>query len=146
MWPVGVVGAITHSDRYAAASIAGANRLNGIGIDIESAIGEETVTVIEEEILSPSELAVLRQTGVLPYIMLLTLAFSAKESFYKALFPTVNRYFGFETICLSQIDTSHGRIRFYLRQTLAPAWPAGRAFFVDFALLSPSEVLTAFAW
>ncbi len=93
VWPAGSVGAITHSDDIAAA-IASTEHL-GVGIDIE-ATGrvEESMyrilfTAAEQEALKRTKPA-LNDAD--------TLMFSAKESVYKAIFPTGRKFIGFREV------------------------------------------------
>lgn len=146
LWPDGVVGAITHNQTLAGACVAHAGPWRGIGIDIESALDDAAAASVEDRALCGEERERLRAHAALPYPMLLAIAFSAKESFYKALFPTVGRYFGFEAIRLERFDAGAGRWQFTTRETLCPVWPAGSTGQIGFMLLDGSTVLTWFAW
>ncbi|HEU4843169.1 MAG TPA: 4'-phosphopantetheinyl transferase superfamily protein [Burkholderiaceae bacterium] len=146
LWPAGVVGAISHNHVLAAACVAPADRLRGVGIDIESALDAAAIAGVEMEVLSAEERDALRSPSALPYPMRLAIAFSAKESFYKALFPTVGHYFGFDAIRIEALDAAAGCLRFAVRQPCCPQWPAGRQGRIDFRLLDADTVLTVFAW
>lgn len=146
LWPLNIVGAITHNDRYAAASAAHANQINGLGIDIENVVDVQNTNSVEQVALSSAERDLSRKTQDLSYFLALTLIFSAKESFYKATFPTVGKYFGFDAINILEIDTKARHLLFQTQETLCRQWPAGREAKVNFSMLSPKEVLTTFAW
>ena len=49
---------------------------------------------------------------------LFTIVFSLKESFFKAAYPLVNRYFGFEVMSVVSIDIHCGTVVFRLNETL----------------------------
>ncbi len=146
IWPPGIVGSITHNARYAAASVAQAASWRGIGVDIEERIAEEALASVEQIGLSADERQRLHAPGHPPYALAVTLAFSAKESFYKAIFPTVGRFVDFDAIRIDAIDLEPGRIRFTTQETLCPDWPAGRSSAIAFRLLPGGEVMTCFSW
>ena len=146
LWPNDVVGSITHSNGFAAATVAQAARLGGIGIDIEAAISASVAHSIERQIVSRRECEVLRLHPGLPYALAVTLVFSAKESFFKALFGTVGNYFGFDAIALESIDLEENCMHFRTQTSLCPTWPAGRCATVHFRFLSHGEVLTGFCF
>jgi 4'-phosphopantetheinyl transferase EntD len=78
-WPPGVVGSITHTDRYAAAAVARSADLVALGIDAEPA--EPLPAGVAALVLSPDEVAWVRARAEQPWDRLL---FSAKESVAKA--------------------------------------------------------------
>lgn len=146
VWPAGAVGAISHDQGLAAACAVSARALHSVGIDIASVPDAAAAAALETQVLSAAELRLLRDHGTRPYRVLLAIAFSAKESFYKAMSPVVGRYFGFDALRIEQVDTAAGRLRYTLLQTLAPAWPAGQTGQMDFTLLDAHSVLTVCAW
>jgi 4'-phosphopantetheinyl transferase EntD len=85
VWPVGIVGSITHCAGFCAAAVVRAVRLAGIGLDAEVVrpLPEEIVAMVgrAEEL---EELGV----GAAPWVAHgPLLLFSAKESVYKAWYP-----------------------------------------------------------
>jgi len=84
VWPAGVVGSISHSHGVAAAACAPADRVLGIGLDLERAgpLGDDLVA----EICRPDELAHLRELAPHPVDWPKQL-FTIKEAAYKAWFP-----------------------------------------------------------
>ncbi len=107
LWPAGISGSITHSGTLALA-VAGVYSL--IGIDYEAILDENEAIEIKSGIVDATEEAVLAKSG-LPFALALTLAFSAKESLFKALFPAVQDYMGFESARVTQIDQQRLRLR-----------------------------------
>lgn len=93
LWPEGIVGAITHSNDKAAAVIidSAANpAVNGVGIDIEPVMKEETARDLCKQILLPHEMA--HHCSFSALSVYTTLVFSAKESLYKAIFPRCDKF------------------------------------------------------
>lgn len=149
LWPDGVLGAITHTDTFAAATAVRAGSFRGVGIDIEAALAPEAVASTEHYALNAGERAVLRRQTALAYPLALAIAFSAKESIYKALFPAVGRYFGFEAVridAIDAIDKEQGTLQFTVMEDLCPDWRAGHRDHAHFTLLDPHTVLTSYGW
>ncbi|HAT1619582.1 TPA: enterobactin synthase subunit EntD [Raoultella planticola] len=80
LWPAPWSGSISHCDTRALAVAA----TRPVGIDIENVLTPALAAELESSIISPTERAVLKASG-LPFELALTLAFSAKESGFKAL-------------------------------------------------------------
>lgn len=143
LWPTGFIGSITHSGRYAAAVACRGERLAGIGIDIESE-NEDALSSMREIVVSPRELGYLdAHPGDWRIDTLLTLVFSAKESFFKAAFPQVKAYFDFSALQVFDIDTRSRRIRFRCTRTLSASLPAGLEVEAHFAFLDSTTLLTS---
>lgn len=104
LWPAGFAGSISHSGSQAfALAVKRDNAL--VGIDGEQLIAAQEAVEIQDGIINPQEKTVLMRTGY-PFALALTLAFSAKESLFKALFPRVNTYMGFDSACVTNISRS----------------------------------------
>jgi 4'-phosphopantetheinyl transferase EntD len=147
VWPAGVVGSITHAGPYAAAVVASAAGITGIGIDIEGRIGPETRQSVEDTVLKPAEQSLLHAlAGSVPYEMLLTIAFSAKESFFKGSFASVGTYFDFDAVHLTALDATGGTLELVLTRSLAPALPQGRRFTLRTQCIDADTILTSFVW
>jgi enterobactin synthetase component D len=147
VWPAGVLGSITHAGPYAAAVATAATGINGIGIDIERRIGAETRESVEGTVLTLTEQALLHAlAGDVSYEMLLTIAFSAKESFFKGSFATVGTYFDFDAVDLVALDARAGTLELMLTRSLAPALPRGRRFVLRTRSIDADTILTSFVW
>jgi 4'-phosphopantetheinyl transferase EntD len=145
VWPAGMIGSISHAGRYAGAVVASAGDIAGIGIDIECRIGTETRESVEGAVLNATEQALLRALGGdLPYEMLLTVVFSAKESFFKGCFATVGNYFDFAAVELTALDVVAGTLELKLTQTLAPSLPQGQRFTLRNRFVDADTVFTSF--
>lgn len=93
LWPVGIVGSISHTKNVCMASVAHADGLLGLGIDIEAQ--RELKPDIQRVICREEELCLnWHRDGELAKLIL----FSAKESVYKALYPTQQRFIGFKEV------------------------------------------------
>ncbi|MES2296681.1 MAG: 4'-phosphopantetheinyl transferase superfamily protein [Pseudomonadota bacterium] len=148
LWPPGAIGSITHKKKAAAAAVLGAGHYRGIGIDIEDVVESASARdAMLAMVVSPRELALLRQPELrMPLDVALTLVFSAKESFFKACYPTVQRYFDFDALDLQGIDAQRRTISFALRETLCAPFVPGMVVSVAFELLAAGEVITLFLW
>ena len=94
LWPEGVSGSITHSGTQAmAVAVRYPDAL--VGIDCEAILPDREAREIQDGIINAQEAMCLTRSGY-PFALALTLAFSAKESLFKALFPTARRYMGFD--------------------------------------------------
>lgn len=87
VWPDTVVGAITHDAGLAAALVADAQNCAGVGLDMAEA-APFPVHLRDRILITRAERALddLDARAV----------FSAKEALFKALFPSVRQFFGFE--------------------------------------------------
>lgn len=145
IWPAGVVGSITHTGTRAAAVALRSASYAGVGIDIENVADAQALRAMHGNVVSPDEVAYLRNCPQ-DIAILMTLVFSAKESFFKAVSSHVNRYFDFDALDLKHIDLVRRTITFTLAQTLCPQWQAGASCTVEFDFPGSGEVLTLFAW
>jgi 4'-phosphopantetheinyl transferase EntD len=98
LWPAGIVGSITHCEGYCAAAVAPTNKLVSVGIDAE--LNQPLPAGILETIATDVEISSLRALPVndLSWDRLL---FSAKESMYKAWYPIMKCWLGFEEACVT---------------------------------------------
>lgn len=102
LWPDGISGSITHSGTQAMAVVV-RERQALIGIDCEAILPDNEAREIKEGIINAHEEPVLSRSGY-PFALALTLAFSAKESLFKALFPRVQAYMGFDSARVTKLD------------------------------------------
>lgn len=102
-WPSDVVGSISHNQYWVGAAVANHKDLVGVGIDFE-VIGR-TKLELAKQIRSEGD---IKKHPKLSDEELLTIIFSCKESLYKALYPSVKKFFGFEDAALREIDLVSG--------------------------------------
>jgi 4'-phosphopantetheinyl transferase EntD len=105
IWPAGILGSMTHADGCAVACVARPGAVRSVGIDVE--LAERVGKDLWGKLFTKAELRFLagKEAG---YAGLL---FSAKEAVYKATFPLVGRFIGFQEAELS-VDEARSRIEF----------------------------------
>lgn len=106
LWPQGVVGSISHVDSLAVCALGRAADRDYLGIDVEVVMPTRVFREVASVVSTCREQELLCAEGLSERVAL-TLIFSAKESLFKALYPTVRDYFGFEAaevtgLCLEQ--------------------------------------------
>lgn len=89
-WPDSIVGSITHKHSVFGVAIARKENLSALGIDTEAIFDRDTAERLANRILTVREMIASRDA------LDITLIFSAKEALYKALYPSVKRFFGFQ--------------------------------------------------
>ena len=144
LWPDEVVGSISHTDGLAASVVLARADADGVGIDVERVVADRSVPALIAGVVDPEELALIQALGTgLSINELLTVVFSAKESFFKAVFPSVRRHFGFDAARVVSLDMAQRRLTLQLSQTLCPGYEAGVACPVDFTFLWDGFLLTS---
>ena len=147
VWPGAVIGSISHSGHIAAAIALARSTYRGIGIDLEPVLGLDLLATVRATVLDEREYALLcTSAGAYPIDILCTLAFSAKESFFKGCFAAVRRYFDFSAVRLVGIDARARSLQLELLHTLCPELVEGSLFEVRFEFPDPDTVLTLFIW
>lgn len=143
VWPPSLIGSITHNGQYAAAIACPPGPFVGIGIDIESVIKDDARQSLVDMVVSAQEADYLRaSTGGLSFNCLLTLVFSAKESFFKAAFAQVQEYFDFDAVSIVDIDAEQRIMRFRCEQTLSKHLARGYCYDARFAILDSASIFT----
>ncbi|MEH0886138.1 enterobactin synthase subunit EntD [Enterobacter sp. UNJFSC 003] len=102
LWPEGIAGSITHGGTQAMAVVTHEQHAL-IGIDCEAILPDREAREIKDGIVDTLEEIVLSRSGK-PFALALTLVFSAKESLFKALFPRVKTYLGFDSARITHIN------------------------------------------
>ena len=123
LWPDGMSGSITHSGTQAMAVVI-RERQALIGIDCEAILPENEAREIKDGIIDAQKVPVLSHSGY-PFPLALTLVFSAKESLFKALFPQVKIFMGFE--CARVTEVTEKTITLALSRP-AGEYPEGKRF------------------
>ncbi|ENO8415986.1 4'-phosphopantetheinyl transferase superfamily protein [Vibrio mimicus] len=123
-WPDGISGSITHTDTYALAAVSYFSDHQIIGVDLESWMSPSLAQELAPRIIDASEQSLLEQCE-LEFYQGITLIFSAKESLYKALYPQVKQFFGFEDARVDWIEPSSGQFQITLLRSLSAAYPKG---------------------
>lgn len=144
LWPAGVIGSITHTAAMAAAiALPATDDRLGVGIDIEPILSAEGAAAARGVVVSTAEMHYLAPFDAgLGAQVPLTLAFSAKESFFKAAHGVVGRYFNFDAAELIRVDLATGTVVLQLRETLSAQWRAGMRCPVAFRHIDAGHVAT----
>jgi len=111
-WPSGIVGSMTHCAGYAAAALAPADAVAGIGIDAEP--NDRLPDGVDHLVCLPEERAeIARLSEQYPDLHWDRLIFSAKEAVYKTWFPLMRTWLDFEQTHV-QIDPQECVFRAHL--------------------------------
>lgn len=138
VWPVGLLGSISHSNSHAAAVVCDDRDIVGVGIDIEKIV--ERPDILDAVIscaLSPLEFRYIQSlTTTVGLAHLVTLIFSVKESFFKAAFGLVKTYFDFDCVHVVDIDLSNRVVYFEVKKELnnQPLLNRRHCAYFDFAV------------
>ncbi len=143
-WPAGQVGAITHSHGWAAAVVGSAEEYLGLGLDAESLLPPAKALRLADQILTPAELQRLQALDEDGQAFAITLAFSAKESLFKALHPQVGQMFFFQDAEILAVDPA-GTFDIRLLLELSPRWRLGTELRGHFRLDQDQRLLTLLA-
>ena len=107
LWPTPWFGSISHCGQRALAVVAD----RPVGVDIERRFTPQLAAELESSIISPAEKTALLRSG-LPYPLALTLAFSAKESGFKAWSSHASGLPGFHSARIVALTTQQIHLRF----------------------------------
>lgn len=138
VWPAGWWGSISHTDKWAIAILAPYRANLRLGVDIET-LRPEVMREIATTFTTASERNLL-VTPSLPYETALLIAFSAKESLFKALYPQVQHIFGFEAARLCELNPQQNRFTLELTMPLAPGLHAGYCIHGDYFFAEDSVI------
>ena len=99
VWPDGTSGSISHSASRCACLVSNVSgRI--LGVDIEAFAEGAALSAIWENCLSGQETMLVEHQNIFSNSELATMVFSAKETLFKALYPVVNDFFGFNCAAL----------------------------------------------
>ena len=121
-WPAELVGSITHATYFSFVALASRGQVQGLGVDTEYFTKRRSMLGLAGQIAVEEEVAMAAYSGLSVEVFYLLL-FSAKESFFKCLYPKVLKYFGFDFAKLSALhfDTADsGSFRMELLKELPP--------------------------
>ena len=97
MWPVGIVGSISHSQTFAVAAVSRDEQLLGLGLDIEQPLLVD-VDMVAQAVLSADELDAARSLRGPQLGHHVAKVLGCKEAVYKAVYPIVGEYFDFRDL------------------------------------------------
>jgi 4'-phosphopantetheinyl transferase EntD len=96
LWPRGIVGSISHCEGFCAVAVARRDRTRSIGLDVE--LGVPLDLGLVQTICTPGERVALPRTAALSEADWAAIIFSAKESFFKCLYPFRPRFLDFHDV------------------------------------------------
>jgi len=131
IWPPGIIGSITHNHSKAICAIIKDDKSAYIGIDLEEQISTRTASNIEELVLKDSEKKILTQQGASDALAI-TIIFSAKESLFKALYPIIKIYFGFELAQVMSADLRKGTLTLELESSIREKMGINSSYLCNF--------------
>ncbi|HIM69971.1 MAG TPA: 4'-phosphopantetheinyl transferase superfamily protein [Gammaproteobacteria bacterium] len=132
LWPATIIGSITHVAGLAGAAVASTCTWRFLGVDIERPVRGESQQALRALALNETELNLLHTVspvqGKVDMDARVTQVFSAKESLYKAAFPTVRRFFDFSAAQLCEYQVGVSKLGPEARLTLEMCEDVGGAF------------------
>ncbi|TMV87723.1 4'-phosphopantetheinyl transferase superfamily protein [Thioclava sp. BHET1] len=127
-WPAGQSGSFSHWGDYTLCLLHRGSRLHW-GVDLEEIPDAQTTQEILSIALDQNERDLLSQTrcgiGAEGLARRAVSVFSAKESFYKAAYPKVGTFFGFDALRLAAPPTPT-HLQFTVVRSLTTSLPAGK--------------------
>ena len=125
IWPLGVVGSISHCTGFFGAAVARCETTSGLGVDVELADPLERRLV--PKICTPAEETRLACLPRLAGVDWHKLVFSAKESVYKAYYPLSRTFLDFHDVDVV-LDPDAGTFAATLVRHGAPTVAGARTF------------------
>lgn len=137
LWPSSVIGSISHHKHSGYCMLmrrpVSRSLRTSLGVDVESVIADGQCQLLAPTLASTLETELLlNHYGRFDHAV--TLAFSAKEALFKALYPAVGRYFDFLDVRISAINTAAALLELKLVKDLSPDFLRGDAFTVYYQL------------
>lgn len=133
LWPPGICASITHANGIAICLASFNKQFEYVGVDMEKVISPDVVRKISRSIIKADEFSFLELLE-LDYNVAFTIVFSAKETLFKALYPSVGNYFDFSAAKIERICTQSGKFTLSLTENLTQDLVAGSLFEGFFAL------------
>ena len=137
IWPKNILGSITHTKSTALCIASYNSNFQYLGIDLEIWINIKTIEEIRRSIILSDEDKLLTQS-TLDYEKAFTLAFSAKESLFKALYPKVNAFFDFSAAEIINLSIETRSFVIQLKETLGVDLNKGRRFMGNYNIYNDS--------
>lgn len=119
-WPAGVCGTISHAGDIVLCALHIADSASGVGIDVEAMMTNDRAGQVQNVILNSAESAVLFS---LPLKQRVTLAFSAKESVFKAVYPRLLRPMSFHDSEILSHEPSSRQLTLRLHRQFCNEFP-----------------------
>jgi len=140
IWPAGIIGSLSHTAQRAVIVCAAARPQRMAGVDVELLMKADSALELSEIIVSADELIYLKQCGI-PLTSALTLAFSLKESLYKAVYPQLRQFMDFHSAEVTALNGETGQARLRLTRDFSREFPAGCQF-IGYFQQQQDEIIT----
>ncbi len=143
VWDSGLTGSITHTQGWASAVVGRKDLVMGLGLDLEHEMTAASPQMIKHICLDAAELDELSTELSCPAGLGLTLIFSAKESFFKATYGRVLRFYGFHAArVIAREGAPAGILEIELVADLNDSLRAGMMWPISYRLLEGGIVET----
>lgn len=138
VWPAGWRGSLSHTHSHAIAVLV--KETSGLhpGIDIEK--HNPALLLNTGDMFTSLEEQAFLRTLSLPYSQALLLAFSAKETLFKALWPEIKCFMDFSSSYLSEVDTERKTFTLTLTHTINNRLYAGENFIGHYSFITDNIV------
>ena len=137
IWPSGICGSITHSNGAYCAAVSKKDHNTAIGIDVEN----------HQRIISPKALGYILNHDEYKWLektaqrkKIEMLIFSAKEAFFKMVYPIVKKQFYFDKVSVLPVKNT-GEFSIVLNSDLGKSFRKG-SIFNGYYFLNSSWILT----
>ncbi|TDF38537.1 4'-phosphopantetheinyl transferase superfamily protein [Alteromonadaceae bacterium M269] len=120
LWPSDIRGSITHTNDLACCVVTKKEHCSALGLDTENLLNEKTANDIAKNIVTEKERLVLERYSTI-FSESCTLAFSAKESLFKALYDEVGQYFDFLDAEITDLCSTTNKMTLTLLKDLSPS-------------------------
>lgn len=141
VWPAGMIGSITHCDETAMAVALKKENFRGVGIDLERRAACREASLDVRHFATEAECGVLERAGIACEDHAV-IAFSIKESFFKAAYPHVGRYFGFSAVSIADANRRHRRLSLVVTQDIGGKLRQGMRVAGEYADLGDAFIST----
>ncbi len=143
IWPKSLIGSISHTSKYACALVLQESIFMGIGIDIEKRVSLDSFDSLKHIVIDDLELEYLDNiSSQFSIEELVTLIFSAKESFFKATSHVVGKYFDFSAVKIISICETSQKVELVIVDNLAEELREGHICEVFYMQPAPLTFLT----
>ena len=115
IWPQGFIGSISHSKNLVAVALS--QNCKYLGIDLEN-LGRMKIDVFNKISVDED----IKIVNGLTDEQLMTLIFSAKEALFKALYPEVKKFFGFDYAYVKNVFVDKNSFEICLKKPINELW------------------------
>ncbi|MGK2946302.1 MAG: 4'-phosphopantetheinyl transferase family protein [Candidatus Malihini olakiniferum] len=128
VWPKNLCGSLSHNkDSVLCAIHRRSEVFSGVGVDVETLMNDNRADLLWPSIIDNEEHQWLKRVDM-PFRQALTLSFSAKESLFKAIYPTARHYFDFLDVQITVLNQIQQIFELQLKTTLTSEFRSGRRF------------------